>query len=491
MYGGDDSSGADMLFGAQGPHGTPGAMLPGGRIQPQSLEAEKSVLGAILVQNEAIHAVLEVGLEPRDFYKESHQKIFEVLVGLNGKGEPLDLITLTAALKDRQWYEAVGGVTVLSSLFEDSFAVGNVSYYAKIVREKAIVRRVILTANEIVSEAFDGTPDVEAFLDEAERKIFSVSDVRSNKTFSSMQEILVENMHVIEELSQKKSAVTGLATGFTEFDKLTAGLHPGQLIIIAGRPAMGKSSLVLSAAQNAAVGTNKGVVALFSLEMSKEELGFRFLSGLARIDAKRLKTGRLGDKDWPRLAQAADQLAKAKVFIDDSGDLTVMDMRSRCRRLLAMEKKLDLIIVDYLQLMKGSSKSQKGDGSREREISEISRNLKGLAKELRVPIIALSQLNRGVESRQDKRPMLSDLRESGAIEQDADLVAFVYRDEVYNKESEDKGIAEFIIAKHRAGETGTVRLAWIPEYTLFANLAPYAPGTPVQGPRVDRGDVTL
>jgi replicative DNA helicase len=305
-----------------------------------------------------------------------------------------------------------------------------------------------------------------------------------------MQEILVNNMHAIEELSAKKETVTGVPTGFQDFDKLTSGLHAGQLVIIAGRPAMGKTSLVLSAAQNASVGY-KSVVAIFSLEMSKDELGFRFLSGLARIDSKRLKVGRLADRDWPRLAQAADQLSKAKIFIDDSGDLTIMDMRARCRRLLASEKKIDLIVVDYLQLMKGSKAAQKGDGSREREISEISRGLKALAKELGCPIVALSQLNRGVESRQDKRPMLSDLRESGAIEQDADLVCFVYRDEVYNKDSEDRGVAELIVAKHRAGETATVRLAWLSEYTLFANLAQDAPGTPVGSGRPDRGDVGL
>ena len=387
----------------------------GGRMPPQSAEAERSVLGAILVQNDVIFRVLEIGLEPRDFYRDSHQKIFEVLLGLSERSEPLDLVTATAALKDRNWYEDVGGAQALTALFEDSFAIGNAIHYARIIRDKALLRRMIAVAGEITETAFDGVEDTEAFLDEAERKVFSVSDVKASKSFAGMQEILIQNMHTIEELSQKKTAITGLSTGFHEYDRLTAGLHPGQLIIIAGRPAMGKTSLVLSAAQNAAV-QSKAVVALFSLEMSKEELGFRFLSGLARIDSKRLKIGRLVDRDWGRLAQAADSLSKAKIFIDDSGDLTVMDMRARCRRLLSMEKRLDLIVVDYLQLMRGSKAASKGgDASREREISEISRNLKALAKELKVPIIALSQLNRGVEQRQDKRPMLSDLRESGAI----------------------------------------------------------------------------
>lgn len=466
------------------PHG-----VPGGRVPPHNTEAERSVLGAILVRNEIIYKVMETGLEGRDFYRDAHQKIFEVLMYLSEKGEPVDLITLTSALRDRGTFESVGGTATLTSLFEDQFAIGNVSHYARIIRDKALLRRMIEVSAEIQGAAFEGVEDIESFLDESEQKVFGVSDEKLTKSFSSMQEILVQNMHTIEENSQRKQAVTGLPTGFLEYDKLTAGLHPGQLIIVAGRPAMGKTSLVLSMAQNSAV-QSKSVVALFSLEMSKEELGFRLLSGLARIDSKRLRVGRLMERDWPRLTVAADQLAKARIFIDDSGGLTVMDMRAKCRRLLSMEKKLDLIIVDYLQLMKGSKLSQK-DGSREREISEISRNLKELAKELKCPIIALSQLNRGVESRQDKRPMLSDLRESGAIEQDADMVCFVYRDEVYNKETEDKGVAELIVAKHRAGETATCRLAWIGEYTLFANLANDAPGSPVGPPRSDRGDITL
>jgi replicative DNA helicase len=461
-----------------GGSGSGGTRHPGGRLPPHHLEAERSVLGAILLNNKAIFQVLEIGLEARDFYREAHQKVFEILVILSEKGEPLDLITVTSALKDRNLYESVGGSATLTALLEDSFAISNVNYYARIVREKALLRRVIEAAAEIAEEAFDGVEDVESYLDSAEQKIFSVSDAKTNKSFASMKDILVSNMDAIERLSQQNRQVTGLATGFNDFDRLTSGLHSGQLIIVAGRPAMGKTSLVLSAAQNAAI-AGKAVVALFSLEMSSDELGFRLLSGVARVDSKRLKVGRIGEREWQNLAKGADALSKAKVFIDDSGDLTVMEMRAKCRRLMASEKKIDLIVVDYLQLMKGSKASQKGDGSREREISEISRNLKALAKELKCPIIALSQLNRGVESRQDKRPMLSDLRESGAIEQDADMVCFVYRDEVYNKETEDKGIAELIVAKHRAGETATIRLAWLSEYTLFANLAADAPGTPV------------
>jgi len=476
--------------------GAPAHGIPGGRVPPHNVEAERSVLGAVLLNNDSIHRVLETGLEGRDFYRETHQKVFDVLLTLSEKGEPLDLITLTATLRDRGWYEAVGGTATLTSLFEDTFAVSNVIYYARIVRDKALLRRVIETTGQISGDAFDGVEDTEAFLDDAERKMFSIADMKLTKSFSSMQEIVVKNMFSIEELSQKKSEVVGLQTGFHDFDRLTSGLRPGQLIILAARPAMGKTSMFLSMAQNIAMTASpsgqtsgKGVVAIFSLEMSEEELGIRFLSGMAKVDAKRLKIGRLADREWPRLAQAADHLSKSKIFIDDSGDLTVMDIRSRCRRLMLTEKRLDLIVVDYLQLMKGSKAASKGDGSREREISEISRNLKNLGKELGVPVIALSQLNRGVESRPNKRPMLSDLRESGAIEQDADMVCFIYRDEVYNKDTEDKGIAELIVAKHRAGETDTIRLAWLAEYTLFANLAKDMPGTPVPGARPDRGDV--
>ena len=449
----------------------------GGRVPPHNIEAERSVLGAILMRNEAIHSVVEAGLEARDFYHEAHEKIFDTLIALSERGEPVDLVTLTNALRDRNWFEFVGGSARLTGLFEDSFAIGNVSYYATIVRNKALVRRAIAACSEIIGEAFAGVEEVEGFLDSAERKIFEISDTALTKSFTSMQDILVQNMHTIEELAQRKADVTGLATGFRDFDRVTTGLHGGQVIIIAARPGMGKTSWFISALQHAAIGT-KAVVALFSLEMSKEELGFKFLSGLARIDSKRLKVGRLLDRDWKNLANAADKLSKSKIFIDDSGGIGVMDIRARCRRLLSVEKKLDLIVVDYLQLMRGSKAAQR-ENSREREISEISRGLKELAKELKVPIIALSQLNRSVESRQDKRPMMADLRESGSIEQDADIVCFIHREEYYNKDTENKGVAEIILAKNRSGETTTINLKWIGEYTLFANLADDEPGTPI------------
>jgi replicative DNA helicase len=317
------------------------AGVPGGRVPPHNLEAERSVLGAILLSNESIHRVIEIGLEPRDFYRETHQKIFEVLLFLSERGEPVDLVTLTSALRDRQYYEQIGGTATLTSLFEDQYSTSNVGHYARIVRDKALLRRVIGTTSEISSEAFEGVEDTEAFLDETERKIFSISDAKVNKQFTSMSDILITAMHTIEEMASKGADIIGLPTGFHDLDKLTGGLRGGQLIIIAARPAMGKTSLVISAVQNIAM--NKGVVAVFSLEMGKEELGFKMLSGMSRIDSKRLKVGRMLDRDWQRLAQAADGLSKAKIFIDDSGDLTVMDVRARCRRLLAQEKRLDLI----------------------------------------------------------------------------------------------------------------------------------------------------
>lgn len=404
--GADDGDGYGSSHSPQNQRGGGSARLP-----PHNSEAERSVLGAILLNNESLHRVLETGIEARDFYRTAHQKVFEVILFLSERGEPADLVTVTAALRDRGAFEQVGGSELLTSLFEDTFAVSNVVHYARIVRDKALLRRVIDVTSRISASAFDGVEDTEAFLDDAEREIFTVADTRINKSFSSMHEILRDNIHTIEELGQRKSDVIGLSTGFNDFDILTSGLRPGQLIILAARPAMGKTSLFLSCAQHMAT-SSKAVVAIFSLEMSKEELGFRMLSMLSRIDSKRLKIGRIStQEDWARLARAADQLSRSKIFIDDSGDLTVMDIRSRCRRLVSMEKKIDLIVVDYLQLMKGSKGASKGDGSREREISEISRNLKNLGKELKVPIIALSQLNRGVESRPNKRPMLSDLRE--------------------------------------------------------------------------------
>lgn len=444
---------------------------------PHDLEAERSVLGALLVNNQALDLVRETGLENRDFFLDAHQKIFEIACYVSDNGKPVDLITLNSALKDRGWYDQVGGIQTLTGLFDQaSFQTANVAFYGRTVREKALQRRVIETCSEIMDEGLQGVENTETYIDSAETKMFEVSQRKIQRSFSALAEVISENMSRVQELYLSGSKeVVGLGTGFADFDRITTGLHPGQVMVLAARPGMGKTSWFISALLHASVQQNS-VAALFSLEMSKEELGFRFFSGISRIDAKRLKTGALAKEEFRRLMTAAEQLGQAKIHIDDTPALSVMDLRSRCRRLKAKEKKLDLIVIDYLQLMRGPVSKGMG-GSREQEISAISRGLKELAKELRVPIIALSQLSRNVESRNDKRPMLSDLRESGAIEQDADMVVFIYRDDYYNAESDDKGIAELIIAKNRHGEPGTVKLGWIGQYTLFTNLTDSAPAS--------------
>ena len=444
---------------------------------PQDTDAEKSVLGAILVNNSTLDAVRETGLENRDFFIENHQKIYEIACFLSDNGKPVDMVTLSSSLRDRGWYDQVGGIAILTGLYDQaSFQIANVVHYGKIVRDKALQRRLIETCSEIMDEGLTGIENTENYIDIAETKIFEVSQKKMQRSFTALGEVVSENMIKVQELFQSGGkGVVGLSMGFHEFDQITTGLHPGQVMILAARPGMGKTSWFISALLHTSV-IQKNVTALFSLEMSKEELGFKFFSGLSRIDSRRLKTGQLAKEEFRTLMMTAEQLGQSRVHIDDTPGLSVMDLRSRCRRLKAKEKQLDLIVVDYLQLMRGP-KAGPG-GSREQEISAISRGLKELAKELRVPIIALSQLSRNVETRQDKRPMLSDLRESGAIEQDADLVCFIYRDDYYNPESDEKGVAEIIIAKNRHGEPGTAKLAWLGQYTLFANLAPEAQGNP-------------
>ena len=415
--------------------------------------------------------VREVGLEVRDFFLDAHQKIFEVACLLADQGKPVDLVTITSLLRDRGAYDQIGGVNTLTSLFDQaSFQMANVAHYAKIIREKALQRRLIETCSEIMDEGLQGVENTELYIDTAETKIFEVSQKKIQRSFSSLAEVISHNMSRVQELFVSGGAeVVGLSTGFHDFDKITSGLHPGQVMVLAARPGMGKTSWFTSALLHSSV-VQKSVTALFSLEMSKEELGFRFFSAISRIDSKRIKTGSLSKEEFRRLMGAAEQLAQAGIHIDDTAALTVMDLRSRCRRLKAKEKRLDLIVVDYLQLMRGPPGSAGKAGNREQEISAISRGLKELAKEIGCPIIACSQLSRNVESRNDKRPMLSDLRESGAIEQDADMVCFIYRDDYYNPDSEERGIAEIIISKNRHGEPGTVKLAWMGQYTLFANL---------------------
>ena len=437
------------------------------KLPPQSIEAEMSILGGILVDNEAINRALEI-LTPDDLYRESHRKIMRAMIELNERGEPCDLITMTTILRKKGELEEVGGGAYLATLVDFVPMAANISYYCKIVKEKWITRKLISAATDIVSKGFEDKIDVEELLDAAQKVIFEISENKIRPAYYQVCDILKDTIRNIELLYEKKEAVTGVPTGYTDLDRLTSGFHAGDLVIIAGRPAMGKTTFALNVAQYAAIESDRSYpAAIFSLEMPKEQLVERLLCSLARVDLGRLKTGHLLENDWPKLTKAAGGLHDAKMFIDDTPSISVMELRSKARRLKA-EHDIGLIVIDYLQLMRGGPNPE----SRQQEISEISRSLKALAKELCIPVIALSQLNRGLEQRADKRPMMSDLRESGAIEQDADIIMFVYRGEVYEKDNEDlKGKAEVIIGKHRSGPTGTVDLAFRGEYTRFENLS--------------------
>jgi replicative DNA helicase len=434
------------------------------RVPPQNNEAEQSVLGAILLDNEAAHDVTEI-LRPEDFYRDTHRFIFEAVLDLLDRSEPADLVTLTNELRKKGDLERIGGAAYLAELVEAVPTSASVMHHARIVKDKAVVREIIRAASDIAEKGYEGSDDVAEFLDQAERMIFGVSDVHNRNALLPIADAVKQSFTQIEKAYERKELITGLSTGFKEIDKLTSGLQNSDLIIVAGRPSMGKTSLCLNIAQHAAV-HEKVPVAVFSLEMAREQLAMRLLCSDARIDSSRVRTGLLDEDEWMRLTNSAGLLSESSIFIDDTPQLTSFEMRAKARRLKS-SRGLGLIVVDYLQLMSSRGKSE----SREREISDISRSLKAMAKELHVPVIALSQLNRGVESRNDKRPQLSDLRESGAIEQDADLVGFIYRDEVYNKETPDKGIAEFNIVKHRNGPIGSARLTFISEYTRFENLA--------------------
>jgi len=433
------------------------------KVPPQNLEAERAVLGAILMDNETVYTVMEI-LEPPAFYQPSHRLIFSTMLDLSERGEPIDIVTLVDRLRSAGSLDKAGGPDYIPTLADEVPTSAGVANYAKIVKEKAVLRNLIETSTEIVQDCFDAPGDVDQLLDEAERRIFAISEVRIRSGFLSMKEIVKSSFKTIESLYEKKEHVTGVPTGFADIDELTSGFQPSDLIIIAGRPSMGKTAFCLNIAQYASM-NKKMTVAVFSLEMAKEQLVMRMLCSEARIDAHRLRSGFLGQTDWPKLSTAAGRLADAYIYIDDTPALSSMEMRAKTRRLKA-DKGLDLVIVDYLQLMSGRSRSD----NREQEISEISRSLKALAKELGVPVVALSQLNRGVESRMDKRPILADLRESGAIEQDADVIIFIYRDEIYNKESMEKGTAEIIIGKQRNGPVGTRKLTWLDKYTRFEDL---------------------
>ncbi len=438
------------------------------RVPPQNLEAEQAVLGAILLQNEAIDETLEV-LTPDDFYRETHREIFRVMVDLSDRGTPVDAITLPAALKTRGKLEATGGPAYIAELANCVPTAANVAHYARIVGEKAILRALASTATAIASSAYDVPAQVDEFLDEAEHKIFEISERRIRASFHTMRELTRDSIQLLERLFEQKEMVTGVPTGFTDLDRITAGLQPSDLIVIAARPSMGKTALALNIASYAAMdAAPRRGVAFFSLEMSKEQLVLRMLCSEARVDSSKARAGYLSERDFPKLAQAAARLAEAPIFIDDSSDTTAIVLKAKCRRLARDSgANLGLIIVDYMQLMRSARPGE----SREKEIAEISRSLKSLAKELRVPVIALSQLNRQVETRPDRRPLLADLRESGAIEQDADVIAFIYRDEMYHRDSKEPGVAEVIVAKQRNGPTDTAKLTYISQYTRFENYA--------------------
>jgi len=441
------------------------------RLPPQNLEAEVSVLGGVLLENEALNRVLEV-IKEEDFYRESHRKIFSAILQLYERAEPVDLVTLCEALKKREELEGVGGIDYLNALVNSVPTAANIVYYARIVKEKSILRKVIYRATEIISRGYADSGDVDQFLDQAERSIFEICEDRVRPSFYPIKDIIKSSFKTIEKLYEKRQLITGVPTGFDKLDELTSGLQPSDLIIVAGRPSMGKTALALNIAQHAAI--HDGVSsAIFSLEMAKEQLALRMLCSEAKVDAHRLRGGFLSESDWPKLTRAAGSLSEAPIFIDDTPGITVLEMRAKARRLKA-ENRLGLVIVDYLQLMRGRSESE----TREQEISDISRSLKSLAKELTVPVVALSQLNRRVEERGDRRPQLADLRESGAIEQDADVIIFIYRDEIYNRSEDNphKGRAEIIIGKQRNGPTDRFELAFLEKYTCFENLSPLREG---------------
>ncbi len=437
------------------------------RIPPQNLEAEQAVLGAMLIEREAISKVAEL-LRPEDCYREAHRLIYNAMLELFNKNDAVDMVTVIEFLRKEDKLEAAGGIAYVTSLANSVPTAANVLYHARIVEEKALLRQLINAATNIAGMGYEGSEEVTNILDSAEKMILSVSSRKMGGEFTPIKSIIFDAFNKIEQLYASKGSITGLSTGFKDLDKLTSGLQPSDLILIAARPSMGKTAFVLNIAQHIGIAEKKAV-AFFSLEMSKEQLVQRMLCAESAIDSQRLRIGELEAKDWTKLVSGADRLSAAPIFIDDTAGITVMEMRSKARR-LKIEHNLSLIIIDYLQLMQGSSKG-KGSENRQQEISEISRSLKALAREINVPVIALSQLSRSVESRQVKKPMLSDLRESGSLEQDADIVAFLYRDDYYNPDSDKKNITEVIIAKHRNGPVDTVQLFFHKQFTKFSDLS--------------------
>ncbi len=448
----------------------PGAGAPAprepGRIPPQNLDAERAVLASMLLDPGAIDKVEEI-LDESVFYREAHRKVFRAISALSARNESADLITVTEELRRAGELDGAGGVTFLQSLLDSVPSAANVEFHGRLVLEKAVLRRMISVSGAIIEQSYAAAEPWTEILDRAEQQLFGISQARLKREFQPLKDILKGTFEILEELYENKRAVTGVATGYTDLDRMTSGFQPAELIVIAGRPSMGKTSLMLNIAEYVAI-DSKIPVGIFSLEMSKEQVVQRFLCSHARIPAQRLRTGYLKESEWPLLTQSAARLSEAPIFIDDTPAVGLMEMRAKARRLKARHG-LGLIVVDYLQLAHGVQ----GAESRQQEISQISQGLKALAKELNIPVLAGSQLSRAVESRESKRPILSDLRESGAIEQDADMVAFIYREEMYKPDKEEaKGQAEIIISKHRNGPTGSIRLAFLSEYTRFENLAP-------------------
>ncbi|MER1998644.1 MAG: replicative DNA helicase [Lysinibacillus sp.] len=435
------------------------------RVPPHNHEAEQSVIGAIFLEPQALITASEI-LLPTDFYRTAHQKIFQTMLNLSDQGKAIDVITVTEELSAKKELEDVGGLSYLAELANAVPTAANIAHYAKIVEEKALLRRLIRTATKIVEDGYTREDEVEALLSEAEKKMMEVASRKTAGDFKHIQDVLVQTYDNIEQLLNRDGDVTGIPTGFRDLDKITAGFQRNDLIIVAARPSVGKTAFALNVAQAAAIKARENV-AIFSLEMGADQLVMRMLCSEGNIDAQVLRTGTLQDEDWRKLTMAMGSLSNSGVYIDDTPGIRVNEIRAKCRR-LAQESGLGMILIDYLQLIQGSGKPGE---NRQQEVSEISRSLKGLARELKVPVIALSQLSRGVEQRQDKRPMMSDLRESGSIEQDADIVAFLYRDDYYNKEeSAEKNVIEIILAKQRNGPTGTVKLSFKKEYNKFLDV---------------------
>ena len=434
------------------------------RVPPHNHEAEQSVIGAVFLEPQALITAAEV-LIPEDFYRVAHQKIFSTMLALSDKGQPIDVVTVTEELTAKKELEDIGGISYLTEIANVVPTAANIMHYAKIVEEKSLLRRLIRVATQIVEDGYTREDEVEALLSEAEKNMMEVSNRKNAGDFKHIKDVLVETYDNIELLHTQQGEVTGIPTGFTDLDRVTAGFQRNDLIIVAARPSVGKTAFALNIAQNVATKTTENV-AIFSLEMGADQLVMRILCAEGNIDAQVMRTGSLQAEDWRKLTMAMGSLSNAGIFIDDSSGIRVNEIRSKCRR-LQQEHGLGMVIIDYLQLISGSGKPGE---NRQQEVSEISRSLKGLARELKIPVIALSQLSRGVEQRQDKRPMMSDLRESGSIEQDADIVSFLYREDYYDKETENKDMIEIIIAKQRNGPTGTVTLAFAKEYNKFVNV---------------------